>query len=156
MTEQVVHVWVQAREGTRFTCPECGEASPVYDHKERSLRHLDTRQLQTLLHAAVPRVTCATHGVRTVTVPWAERRSHFTPLFERLAIAALAVARRLGLTWNLLQWSAIVLILGGALLCYPFAKAIWLAADLIFRPLSEQELEWHRADGTADRELPHL
>src|SRR6478609_3731150 len=27
---------------------------------------------------------------------------------------------------DLLQWSAIVLILGGALLCYPFAKAIWL------------------------------
>jgi Uncharacterized protein conserved in bacteria len=58
--------------------------------------------------------------------------------------------------WNLLQWSAIVLILGGALVCYPFAKAIWLAADLIFRPLSEQELQWHREGGTADRELPHL
>src|SRR3954470_11186787 len=58
--------------------------------------------------------------------------------------------------WNLLQWSAIVLILGGALVCYPFAKAIWLAADLIFRPLSEKELEWHREGGVADRELPHL
>jgi uncharacterized protein (DUF983 family) len=58
--------------------------------------------------------------------------------------------------WNLLQWSAIVLILGGAFLCYPFAKAIWLAADLMFRPLSEQELAWHREGGTADRELPHL
>lgn len=106
MEEQVVHVWVQAREGTRFTCPECSEASPVYDHKERSWRHLDTCQLQPLLHAAVPRVTCATHGVRLVTVPWAERRSHFTLLFERLAIAwlkeatPLAVARRLGLTWE--------------------------------------------------------
>ena len=58
--------------------------------------------------------------------------------------------------WTLLQYSAIVLILGGALLCYPFAKALWLAADLIFRPLSEQELQWHREGGVADRELPHL
>lgn len=58
--------------------------------------------------------------------------------------------------WNVLQWSAVVLILGGALFCYPFAKAIWLAADLIFRPLTEEELAWHRAGGTADRELPHL
>lgn len=39
-------------------------------------------------------------------MPWAERRSHFTLLFERLAIAwlkeatPLAVSRRLGLTWE--------------------------------------------------------
>lgn len=105
-TEQIVHVWVSAQEGTRFVCPECGEAGPIYDHGERSWRHLDTCQFQTLLHAAVPRITCPTHGVRTIQVPWAERRSHFTLLFERLAIAwlkeatPLAVARRLGLTWE--------------------------------------------------------
>lgn len=105
-TEQVVHVWVQERVGTPFGCPECGAAGPVYDHVERSWRHLDTCQFQTLLHAAVPRISCATHGVRTIRVPWAERHSHFTLLFERLAIAWLkeatpmAVARRLGLTWE--------------------------------------------------------
>jgi transposase len=105
-TEQVVHVWVVAHEGTPFVCPECGAAGPIYDHGERSWRHLDTCQFQTLLHAAVPRITCPTHGGRTITVPWAERRSHFTLLFERLAIAwlreatPLAVARRLGLTWE--------------------------------------------------------
>src|SRR4051812_30053963 len=58
--------------------------------------------------------------------------------------------------WNLLQYAAVVLILGGALICYPFAKSLWLAADLIFRPLSDQELAWHREGGVADRELPHL
>ena len=105
-SEQVVHVWVTAREGMRFVCPDCGETGPNYDHGERSWRHRDTCQFQTLLHAAVPRITCPTHGVRTITVPWAERRSHFTLLFERLAIAwlkeatPLAVARRLGLTWE--------------------------------------------------------
>jgi hypothetical protein len=42
--------------------------------------------------------------------------------------------------------------------CYAFSKAIWLAADLIFRPVSPEELEWHRCDGTLDdrAELPHL
>lgn len=104
--EQVVHVWVRAQAGTQFVCPECGATGPIYDHGDRSWRHLDTCQFQTLLHAAVPRITCPTHGVRTITVPWAERRSHFTLLFERLAIAwlkeatPLAVARRLGLTWE--------------------------------------------------------
>lgn len=55
-TEQVVHVRVSPAAGTLFQCPECGARSPVYDHKERSWRHLDTCQFQTLLHAAVPRV----------------------------------------------------------------------------------------------------
>lgn len=105
-SEQAVHVWVREAVGTSFNCPECAAASPVYDHVERVWRHLDTCQFQTLLHAAVPRVRCATHGVRTIRVPWAERHSHFTLLFERLAIAWLreatptAVARRLGLTWE--------------------------------------------------------
>jgi transposase len=104
--EQAVHVSVRAEATARFGCSECGEVSPIYDHVERSWRHLDTCQFQTLLHARVPRVECATHGVRTIRVPWAEKRSRFTLLFERLAIAWLkeatptAVARRLGLTWE--------------------------------------------------------
>lgn len=104
--EQAVHVWVREHAGVTFGCPECAAPSPISDHVERSWRHLDTCQFQTLLHAAVPRVQCATHGVRTIQVPWAERHSHFTLLFERLAIAWLreatptAVARRLGLTWE--------------------------------------------------------
>ena len=49
-------------------------------------------------------------------------------------------------------------LLAGAVLCYPFSKAIWLAADLIFRPVSPEELAWHRRGGTMDErdELPHL
>src|SRR5688500_19298347 len=60
--------------------------------------------------------------------------------------------------WALLQWGGLVLMLAGAVLCYPFSKAIWLAADLIFRPVSPEELAWHRRDGTLDEgdELPHL
>lgn len=105
-SEQAVHLWVREAAGARFTCPECGEPAPVYDHVERRWRHLDTCQFATQLHAQVPRVQCATHGVKTIRVPWAERHSHFTLLFERLAIAWLkeatptAVARRLGLTWE--------------------------------------------------------
>jgi hypothetical protein len=60
--------------------------------------------------------------------------------------------------WALLQWGGLVLMIGGAVLCYPFAKSVWLAMDLIFRPLSPAELEWHRRGGTSDEpgELPHL
>ena len=49
-------------------------------------RHLDTCQFQTHLHAEIPRVPCPTHGVKQVRVPWAEPRSRFTGLLERLII----------------------------------------------------------------------
>ena len=103
---KAVHVWLEERADTSFACPECGRVSAMYDHVERSWRHLDTCQYETRLHARVPRVDCAEHGVKTVTVPWATPHSRFTVLFERLAIAWLkeatpaAVARRLGLTWD--------------------------------------------------------
>lgn len=103
---KAVHVWLEERAGTTFACPECQTISPRYDRVERSWRHLDTCQYETRLHARVPRVACHEHGVKTIHVPWAERHSHFTLLFEQLAIAWLkeatptAVARRLRLTWE--------------------------------------------------------
>src|SRR5471032_1271643 len=58
--------------------------------------------------------------------------------------------------WVALQWGGLVVMGAGAVLCYPFAKSMWLAADLIFRPMTDEELAWHRANGEADRELPQL
>ncbi len=73
-----------------MSCPECGELLSVNDHtKQRSWRHLDTCQLQTIVHASIPRVDCATHGVLQVQVPWAEPHARFTMLFERFAIDVL-------------------------------------------------------------------
>lgn len=104
--EGEVEVWVAPQGGTSWSCPECGTAAPGYDQVERRWRHLDTCQFRTVLCARVPRIHCATHGVKTVRIPWAEAGSRFTLLFERLAIAWLkeatpaAVARRLGLSWD--------------------------------------------------------
>ena len=69
-------------------------------------------QFKTLLHASVPRVECPEHDVKQVKVPWAEPRSRFTLLFERLAIDVLMSTQnvksaqailRTGLeqTWNI-------------------------------------------------------
>lgn len=89
-------------------CPECGAQSPKHDdRKKRSWRHLDTMQFSTYLHCEVPRVRCKTHGVKTVTVPWAGKNSRFTLLFEGFAIRILEAARSieearklLGLNWH--------------------------------------------------------
>lgn len=85
-----VDLWVEHDATARWTCPECAQAAPGHDHAdERVWRHLDTCQYQTFLHARVPRVDCQTHGVRQVRVPWAEPRSRFTLLLERLVIDLL-------------------------------------------------------------------
>jgi len=85
-TGERVDLWAEHAE-TRWPCPECQQDLPCRDHvEERVWRHLDTCQYQTFLHARVPRVDCPTHGVRQVRVPWAEPRSRFTRLMERLII----------------------------------------------------------------------
>jgi transposase len=84
--EQRVDLWL-AHDSTDWACPECGTRLAGFDHAaERTWRHLDTCQFQTYLHAEIPRVQCPTHGVRQVRVPWAEPRSRFTILMERLVI----------------------------------------------------------------------
>lgn len=106
LAEGKIHVRVALPRRERWVCPDCGEAAPIHDHRERRWRHLDTCQYETWLHARVPRLDCPNHGVRQVRVPWAEPGSHFTELFESLAIHWLqeasisAVAGQLGLSWD--------------------------------------------------------
>ena len=84
--ETRVELWLE-HDPTRWLCPECGAELATFDHAEaRTWRHLDTCQFQTHLHAEIPRVQCPTHGVKQVRVPWAEPRSRFTLLMERLVI----------------------------------------------------------------------
>lgn len=84
--EKRVDLWLE-HDPTRWPCPECGTELAGFDHaEERTWRHLDTCQFQTHLHAEIPRVQCPTHGVKQVRVPWAEPRSRFTLLMERLVI----------------------------------------------------------------------
>lgn len=103
-----VDVHLTHKPGATWACPTCGKTMPLYDHSDqRSWRHLDTCQLQTFLHASVPRVECAEHGVGQVSVPWALPHGRFTALFERWIIDVLhetgtvsgAVAL-LGITWD--------------------------------------------------------
>lgn len=72
---QRVVVRVEARPGP-YPCPECGTPRPRYDSKPCGWRHLDTMQFTTWIEADVPRVECATHGVKHLRVPWAEPGSH--------------------------------------------------------------------------------
>jgi transposase len=90
MEEFKIDVYIEWPSDKRAPCPDCGKFYSIYDHRaERRWRHLDTMQFETILHCRIPRVKCQEHGVKSIEVPWAERLSRFTSLFERLAIDVL-------------------------------------------------------------------
>jgi len=103
-----VEVFVEWPKGEPAPCPVCGKKYGTYDHRdERRWRHLDTMQFTTVLVCRIPRIECPEHGVKSVAVPWADQKSRYTALFERLAIdillntANLADANKLlNLTWD--------------------------------------------------------
>lgn len=85
-----------AYNGDVTACPVCGEHSPMHDHApERTWRHLDTMQFETILHASVPRVLCPMHGTKTLSVPWAGPHSRFTLLFEAFAVEVVKACRNI-------------------------------------------------------------
>lgn len=104
LASKTVIITVDSGSGP-FVCPECQTPVAGYDTKRRRWRHLDTCQLTTLIDADVPRIQCPAHGIRQIVVPWAERHSRFTALFERWAIDLLracsisAAAKLLRLKW---------------------------------------------------------
>ncbi len=90
-------VSLEHRPGAIFSCAECGQPRPIYDHlASRRWRDLDYGESLTWLHARVPRVSCPEHGVRQVHIPWALPGARFTLLFERHAIDTLLEADVLG------------------------------------------------------------
>lgn len=105
-----VTVRVGYREGTLWACPENRERLPCHDHVERRWRHLDTCGFETILEARVPRVRASDGKVWTVPVPWAEKGSRFTLMFEGFVVRVLLACRSLsaasdllGLSWDQLH-----------------------------------------------------
>jgi len=85
-----VDVWIEEAADARWSCPECGQAAPLYDHaEERQWRHWDTCECQTCLHARLPRVECPQHGIRQVPATWAIPNSHFSLKMESRLIDTL-------------------------------------------------------------------
>ena len=102
-----VDIYMEHRSGVKFPCPVCEEFCGVYDHlPEREFRHLNTCQMQTWVHARIPRIQCPTHGVHQITHGIAEDNSGMTYALERLVIdlegecSIESVGRILDLDWH--------------------------------------------------------
>ena len=46
--------------------------------------------------------------------------------------------------WDLLEFGLPVLMAVSLVALFPFSRLVWLAFDLMLRPVTPQELEWHR------------
>lgn len=108
LDEQRIDITIAWPADRRVSCPDCGRKVGRKDlREERVWRHLDTMQFQTFLHCRVPRSECPEHGVKTVSVPWAEKGSRWTLLYEAFAIEIMLqvssltrAAELLHLSWD--------------------------------------------------------
>ncbi len=104
--ERTLHIYIEYRSGAEFSCPNCGSSGcKVHDiqDQDRTWRHLDFWQYQTILHARMPRVKCESCGkIRTVIIEWARPGAGFSLLFDyhvlslMVEMPVLAVARKVG------------------------------------------------------------
>lgn len=111
LDDQRVEIRLQHNPDEKCCCPDCGQVCPLKDHTdERTWRHLDTMQFETVIKARIPRTNCPECGVRNVHIPWAAPHGRFTLLFEAFAIRVLKASssidkgrQLLGLGWEAAQ-----------------------------------------------------
>ena len=53
--------------------------------------------------------------------------------------------------WDAIQWVGAILLTAGVIISYPFSKTTWLAIDLMFRPVTPDDLS---ADGPIEAHGP--
>lgn len=46
--------------------------------------------------------------------------------------------------WTLMQWAGTTLMVIVPFVFYPFSLGFWLANDIWIRPVTEEEMAWHR------------
>ena len=56
--------------------------------------------------------------------------------------------------WTALTWGGVVLAAIVAIGCYPLTKVLWLAFDVVLRPVTEEELRLGREDTRVVRGAP--
>jgi len=97
---------VNTEKRAKLPCPQCGRLCSKEDHREeRSWRHLDTMQFETIIKCRVPRINCSQHGIISVKAPWADSYSRFTEFFEQFAIDVLCTAKNIKAAAKLLRLS---------------------------------------------------
>ena len=82
---------IQVENKSSQACfPECGESCKIKDRaSERQWCHLDTMNFETIIRSRTPRSNCQQCDVKTIAVPWVDKNSRFTLMFESFAVEVL-------------------------------------------------------------------
>ena len=88
-----VQILVECKAGEVWVDPESGERAEIKDWQERTWRHLDTCEYQTIVRARVPRIKLRSGRTMMVGVPWAQPGGRFTLSFEGYLIEVLQQSR---------------------------------------------------------------
>ena len=88
-----VRIRVECARGEVWGDPDTNERAEIKDWEERTWRHLDTCQFETIITARVPRLLLKSGRTVTASVPWAAPRGRFTLSFEAHVIALLQHCR---------------------------------------------------------------
>lgn len=66
-----------------------------------------------------------------------------------LVLVALVVASWPDVPWTFLRYGTVVLMALAPFVFFPFSKLIWLAADIMIRPVTPEEMQWYRENHSA-------
>jgi uncharacterized protein (DUF983 family) len=55
--------------------------------------------------------------------------------------------------WEAIQWVGALVLVAGILIAYPFAKTLWIAFDIMFRPVGSKELRWEAGDPAVENDV---
>ena len=69
----------------------------------------------------------------------------FSELLFAFIFAAYLIAKHGDVNWDILQWVLIAFVALAPVVMYSMSKLLWLAFDLMLRPVTPEELEWHRS-----------
>ena len=76
---EAIQIRLQAHQGIRGKCSQCGRSAPGYDRlEERNWQHVPVWGIPTYFCYAPRRVQCPEHGIGVEAIPWSEGKRPFT------------------------------------------------------------------------------
>ena len=86
MEAKRVVITAEVDRATQWAHPETKQAASLHQWTERTWRHLDTCQFETVIKANVPSVKHRDGSIEEVAVPWADRYQRITQLLAQAVI----------------------------------------------------------------------
>ena len=119
--------------GVRLRCPHCGSRGIFQSWSKLAAR---CPQCRLVLDRGESDYFLGAYLVNLVAVE----------LVVTAVLVSVGLATRPDVPWTALMWGGVALALVAAIACYPVTKSIWLAFDVILRPVTEEELRLGRED----------